>query len=135
MKNWLLVLLTGANLVLLGYLLGRAPGAGASDGVLRGRALEIVDANGKVRASIQIHPPDAKVKMPDGSVGYPETVILRLITAEGRPNVKLAATERGSGLVLGGESNPTYMQLISDQGTTKIKLVGKDGKEQLVAAQ
>ena len=44
------------------------PGA-AADGVapvLRGRALEIVDDRGRVRASITVFPADPAVKMPDG---------------------------------------------------------------------
>jgi hypothetical protein len=30
--------------------------------------------------------------MPDGSKGYPETVVLRLIDSNGRPEVKIAAS-------------------------------------------
>src|SRR3954468_11474177 len=68
--------------------------------VLRARALQIVDDRGRVRASIAVYPADPTVKMPDGTIGYPETVLLRLIDSRGGPNVKLAATERGAGLVL-----------------------------------
>jgi hypothetical protein len=100
--------------------------------VLRGRALEIVDEHGKVRASLKIHPPDAKVKMPDGSVGYPETVILRLITAEGRPSVKLSATERGSGLVIGAAADPAYVQILSEKKATQIKMIDASGMESVL---
>ena len=41
--------------------------------VLRGRALQIVDDSGRVRASIAVLPADPTVRMPDGTVGYPET--------------------------------------------------------------
>src|SRR5712692_10414862 len=80
--------------------------------VLRGRALEIVDERGKVRASITVFPANPTVKMPDGTTGYPETVLLRLHDSKGRPNVKLAAKEGGAALLLGGESDPTYVQIL-----------------------
>src|SRR3954469_2122310 len=97
--------------------------------VLRGRALEIVDDQGRVRAMIKIFPPDPKVKMPDGSTGYPETVLLRLIDSKGRPNVKIAATEDGSAINVGGESDPTGIQLLARGDTSSLKLSDKDGKQ------
>src|SRR2546425_9707321 len=57
--------------------------------VLRGRSLEIVDEHGRVRASITVYPADPAVKMPDGTTGYPETVLLRLLSSKGGPNKKL----------------------------------------------
>src|SRR5712691_7119680 len=109
----LLIALTVVNAVLLVLSLAQ-PRAVVAQGVapvLRGRTFEIVDDRGRVRASIAVLPADPAVKMPDGSTGYPETVLLRLRTSAGRPNVKLAATEDGAGLVLGGDSDPTYAQL------------------------
>jgi hypothetical protein len=96
--------------------------------VLRGRALEIVDDRGRVRASISILPADSTVKMPDGTTGYPETVLLRLITSEGRPNVKIGASERGAGALIGGESDPTYVQILAEGPRTSVKLSDKDGR-------
>ena len=100
--------------------------------VLRARALEIVDDQGRVRAMIRIFPADPKVKMPDGTTGYPETVLLRLIDSKGAPNVKIAATEDGSGVSLGGESNPTHIQLLARGTNTSLKLVNKDGRQHLI---
>ena len=74
--------------------------------VLRGRELQLVDAGGRVRAEIKVLPPDPAVKMPDGTTGYPETVLLRLIDSQGRPNVNISATEDGSGMSLGGIQIP-----------------------------
>jgi hypothetical protein len=130
----LLIALTSVNIALLTVSLAR-PGAAGADGVapvLRGRALEIVDDRGRVRASIAVLPADPAVKMPDGTTGYPETVLLRLSTSEGRPNVKLAATEDGAGLVLGGESNPTHVQVLARGASTSLKLSNKDGREQVI---
>ena len=70
--------------------------------------------------------------MPDGTIGYPETVLLRLINSKGAPNVKLAATEDGSGLVLGGESNPTHIQMLARGTNTSIKLVNREGRQRLI---
>jgi hypothetical protein len=130
----LLVVITVLNLLLLVFSLGqtRAEVAQSVAPVLRGRALEIVDDRGRVRASITVLPADPTVKMPDGTMGYPETVLLRLITSQGRPNVKLAATERGAGQLLGGESDPTYVQILAEGPSTSLKLSNGDGREQLI---
>lgn len=130
----LLIVLTVVNFVLLTLSFARLDAAVAQDvaPVLRGRALEIVDDHGRVRATIAVLPADPDVKMPDGKTGYPETVLLRLITSEGRPNVKLSTTEDGAGLGLGGESNPTYVQVLARGGSTSLKLTDKDGREQLI---
>ena len=104
-----------------------ATGSGAP--VTRVRALELVDDAGRVRAELKVFPPDPNVKMPDGTTGYPETVLLRLITSKGAPDVKISASEDGGGMVLGGEGG--YVQVLS-RGTNLpfIKIVSKDGREQ-----
>ncbi|HEV8128905.1 MAG TPA: hypothetical protein VGQ14_04550, partial [Candidatus Eisenbacteria bacterium] len=110
------------------------PSTGAPDTVpvLRGHALEIVDQHGKVRASIRVLPADPRVKMPDGTKGVPETVLLRLIDPHGRPNVKIGASEDGSGLGLGGKDEPTYVQVLAQRGSTSLKLTNQDGREQVI---
>jgi len=130
----LLFTLTAVNLGLLGYQLFQPHLARASapdvPAVLRGRALEIVDAQGKIRASIAVLPEDPKV-MWKGKP-YPETVLLRLISAEGRPNVKLGASRMGAGLLIGGESDPTYVQVLAEGGESTVKLVNKNGAERSI---
>jgi hypothetical protein len=127
-----LIALTVVNLGLLVLLLAQLRSVEA-DGVapvLRGRALEIVDDQGRVRASIKVQPPDPAVTMPDGKT-YPETVILRLIDRNGRPAVKLAMSEQGAGLGLVGDSDETHVVL--QAGTdSSLKLRNKDGKQQLI---
>jgi hypothetical protein len=130
----LLVAVTVINLLLLLFSLGQiraavSPGAAP---VLRGRGLEIVDDKGRVRASITILPADSTFRMPDGTKGYPETVLLRLIDSKGGPNVKLGATDRGSGLLLGGESDPTYVQILAQGPSTSLKMIDKDGRERVI---
>ena len=130
----LLIGLTVVNFVLLIFFVAQ-PHAAAADSaapVLRGRALEIVDDRGRVRASIVVHPADPTFAMPDGSKGYPETVMLRLVDPNGRPNVKLGASDQGAVLGLGGQSDPTYALLVARGASTSLKLTNKDGREQTV---
>jgi hypothetical protein len=137
----LLVALTVFNLGLLLFLLAqvevrflglrflpRSPEVNSAGSVLRGRGLEITDDEGRVRASIKLHPASV---LPDGTT-YPETVLLRLISSQGRPNVKIAATEDGSALGLGGEADPTHVAIGARGASTSLKLVNKDGQQQLI---
>jgi hypothetical protein len=126
--------LTVVNLLVLSYTLYRTHTAASPEvaPVVRARALEIVDDQGRVRAMIRVFPASPDVKMPDGTTGYPETVLLRLIDSKGAPNVKIAATEDGSAVSLGGESNPTHVQVLARGPNTSLKLVNNDGREQVI---
>ena len=128
----LTIMLTAFNLILLaaGVAQLRPVVAQGVAPVLRARALEIVDDQGRVRAEIKVLPAQPTLKMPDGTIGYPETVQLRLISSQGSPHMKLVTTEDGSGLVLGGEKG--YTQLLSRQGDPFIKIVTKDGRESTI---
>jgi hypothetical protein len=131
MKNQrLLIVLTAVNLALLCYQVIQPRLAVASTvsspGVLRGSALEIVDDRGKIRASISVVPEDPKVIWKGKP--YPETTLLRLMSPDGRPNVKLGASHSGSALVIGGEMDPTYIQVLAEGGESMVKLVNKDGE-------
>ena len=110
--------------------------AGSTATVLRGSGLEIVDDQGKVRASIQIEP-EGPARRADGSVVndgkiYPETVRFRLIRPDGRPSVKITTSEQGSGLTLGGGIDPSYIVISADGGDPSVQLTNKDGKTQVV---
>jgi hypothetical protein len=132
--QWVALGLTVLNLAILASGLPRANSAPTPEvaPVLRGRALEIVDDQGRVRAMIKVLPASPAAKMPDGTVGYPETVLLRLINSKGAPNVKIAATEDGSAVSLAGESNPTYVQVLARGTSPSLKLVNKDGREHII---
>jgi len=124
--------LTVLNSLLLAFLLaqtGPLPAQGAVS-VLRGRALEIVDDHGRVRAELRVLPAQPTLKMPDGTVGYPETVQLRLLDSRNGPHVKLTATEDGSGMVLGGEGG--YTQLSSRGKNPLITIVTADGRQHTI---
>ena len=100
--------------------------------VLRGRQLEILDDQGRVRANIKVQPGDPNYKWPNGKVGYPETVMFRLIDPKGRPEVKLGASVEGAGLGLIGETDSTQLILKAEGSESSVKLRNKDGKEQLI---
>jgi hypothetical protein len=127
--------LTVVNLVVLLSLVMQTTSAATPEqpAVLRVRGLELVDAQGRVRAMLKVFPADPNVKMPDGTTGYPETVLLRLINSKGAPNVKIGASEDGSGISLGGETNPTNIQLLARGATTSLTLIDKNGKKQTIS--
>ena len=135
----ILTLLTLVNLGILGFLLFHGTRIVQATGalpVLRGTGLEIVDGQGKVRSSIQLVPEGPAI-MADGSVAkdgkvYPETVLFRLIRADGRPTVKITTSEQGSGLTLGGGIDPTYIVLSADGGDPSFALTNKDGRRQII---
>jgi hypothetical protein len=130
----LFVALTVINLGLTIFLLTRASRVEADNvaPVLRGRSLEIVDDQGRVRASIKLHPAEPNYKWPDGKIGIPETVMLRLIDGKGRPEVKIGASEQGGGLGLIGEYDTAHVILQAQGADSSLKLANKDGRQQFI---
>jgi hypothetical protein len=141
MKNaHALTALTLVNLGMLIFLLAHQAAPVQASGpahVVRARALEIVDAQGKLRASLSVIPEgpsrraDGTPIDPNGKV-YPEAVVFRLIRPDGRPSVKIATTEQGSGIDLSGGIDPTYLVLSADGGDTSLTLTNKDGHHQVI---
>jgi hypothetical protein len=134
MKTRTLFVLTAMNLVLLLLMLAQQfrPAVAQSDlPVLRGRGLEIVDGQGRVRASIQLLP-SAKSQSGEAEA---ETVLLRLITERGRPSVKIASSEPASGLSFAGPTGTmnTYVTLGSNATTSSLKLRSESGSERVIA--
>ena len=129
-----LIALTLINLALLILTLAqqvRPALAQGEDQVLRGRALEIVDAQGRVRASISVLPSS---RSPNGE-DQAETVLLRLITERGRPSVKIGSSEPTSGLSFAGPTGTkdTYVILQSSATVSSLKLRNEDGREQVLS--
>ena len=125
----ILIALTVVNLGLLIFLLLShvRPALANSDApVVRARALEIVDDQGRLRACIKVLP--AEIFKPTGK-RYPETVILRLIDPHGRPEVKIVASEQGGGLSFVGDSDATQVLLEADGADSSLKLTNKDGRQ------
>ena len=134
MKNQrALMALTIVNLALLLFTLMqqiRPAFSESSAPVLRGSGLEIVDGQGRVRASITVLPA-GKSQAGDA---YPETVLLRLITERGRPSVKISTSEESSGLTVAGPTSTkdTYVILQSKGAVSSLKLRSEDGREQVL---
>lgn len=130
----LVLALTLVNLGLLMYQLFalRPAEAAAASPILRGRGLEIVDDEGRLRAQLKIEPANAGFPMPGGGKGYPETVIFRLVTADGKPRVKLTTSDEGSGLMLLGATDTTHTLLQADGSTTSLKLRNDEAVQQLL---
>ena len=133
MKPWLLAILTVANLLVLATVLLQhvtpARAAGIAP-VLRGSGLEIVDSRGRVRASLSVLPAG---RSPDGTT-YGEAVLLRLITEQGRPSVKIGASEETAGLSLAGPTGTkdTYVILESKGKVSSLRLRNENGREQSI---
>jgi hypothetical protein len=124
----LLVTLTAVNFILLTFLLaqfGRLT-AQSSPSVLRGSGLEIVDAQGRVRASISIEPPVVVDSKP-----YPESVLLRLSDPSG-PRVKIDASQRGTGLRLSDGQGIGSVDLAAKVTGSSLKVTSSDGREQVI---
>ena len=126
-----LVVLTLLNLgILVSMLTMRPAGAEAPPPMLRGRGLEIVDDQGRVRASITVMPAGTSA----AGDRYRETVLLRLITERGRPSVKIGASEESAGLSFAGPTGTkdTYVILESKGTASSLKLRNESGREQVV---
>src|SRR5690348_8182074 len=105
------IVLTVINLGLLFCLLAQnhsavAQSAPAVPPVLRGGALEIVDDQGRVRASIKVLEPSSRLAR--------STVVLRLIDPNGRPGAKFVASDHGAAVSLVGDSDTTQVLLEAD---------------------
>lgn len=127
-----LVVFTLVNAAFWSRAVARGDPPAAGDGILRGRGLEIVDDHGRLRMQVVIAPADPAFPMPDGTKGHPETVILRLATADGKPRVKLTTSPTGSGLMLLGDSDATYAILGAQGAKTSLRLRDDASKQKVL---
>ncbi len=127
-----LVVLTLVNQVVLIFVLAamRPVVAQGVAPVLRGRSLEIVDDQGRVRASLSVLPAGTSTR----GDRYPETVLLRLITERGRPSVKISTSEEAAGVSLAGPSNTrdTYVILEAKGTASSLRMKDESGREQTI---
>ena len=124
------LLILNIGFLALQIVRAQSDNAQTAPSVLRCRALELVDDHGRTRVELKVLPAQPDLKMPDGSVGYPETVLLRLISSTGSPHVKLSASEDGAGMVLGGEGG--HVQILARGAGPFVKIVDKVGHEQVI---
>ena len=126
--------LTVVNVALCAVQALRLPAAEASEvpALLRARGFELVDGEGRTRVQMKVEPANPTYAWPDGRKGYPETVIFRLITADGKPRVKLTTSETGSGLMLLGATDTTHTVLHAEGAVTSLKLRNDEKTEKVV---
>ena len=124
-----LAILTLANVALFAYLLSQVLPIGAQSvaPVVRAQALEIVDKQGRLRATLNIQPASKH----DGQT-YPETVLLRLIDPNGKPIVKLGGAEGSAGLGLNDGSDTTYALIEAKDADAYVRLTTTAGGRQLI---
>ena len=89
-------------------LLDRPAPAERTPSVLRARAIEIVDARGRVRAQIEVE--------------RSGEVVLRLRDQSGAIRTKLGASRTGSGLLLLDEATEPGVQALAGAGGTSLRL-------------
>lgn len=122
--------LTAVNAIMLLLLWsGHAAPLAAKTGVepvVRARALEIVDSQGRIRASITVQPATTV----DGK-SYPETVLLRLTDPASGPVVKLTAATNGSALTL-SDDRDGGVQLFARDTASFVRIVARDGRTTVV---
>jgi diaminopimelate epimerase len=129
--QWLVAVLTVVNLVILVFafaLIGRLESQSVPS-VVRAHAFQLVDEQGRVRASLKVMPATTH----DGET-YAESVLLRLITERGRPAVKISASEQSAGLSFAGPTgtSSTYVILQSKGTESSLTLKNEDGREQVI---
>lgn len=126
----LYALLTLANFAFLLLLLFKPGLVEAQDApsILRGTGLQIVDAQGRIRASVSIEPAGTA-----NGEAFPETVLLRLIDGNGQPSVKISTSETRAGMSLVGGDDKSYVILQADGPQSSLKMVGPDGRQQFAA--
>lgn len=126
------VVLAVINLVILVSVLAQIRPSEAQDiaPVLRGRALEIIDEQGRVRASIKVHGPETV-----NGKQYPGAVVLIMGDPRDAPGVKLAASEKGAGLGLSNgqrlpDGRSAGIQLHADDPV--VLLIDRQGRERIL---
>jgi len=112
------VALGGANLILLGLLARGQAAVDQAPDVLRGRALELVDERGQIRARLDMEPGG--------------NVVFRLLDREGTIRVKLGAGTDGSGLLLANDATEPGVHLLAKPQGSSLRLADKDGRERLI---
>jgi hypothetical protein len=119
--NRLAVALTVINLILLIVVIAqsRVIANQTIPEVLRVRAFELVDGNGRVRAQLNIDETNGEV-------------IFRLRDENETIRVKLGASEEGSGLLLINDLTEPGVHLLAKQDDTSLTLTDQSGAEQVI---
>src|SRR5262245_34753928 len=116
------IALTAANsFLLVGILLGHVPALAATPqapAVLRGSAIEIVDAKGQVRFSVGVEAPTV-----EGGKRFPDRVLMRISSPGAGPGVKLVSSAEGTALLLMYNDRPAA-RMETGRDSAFIRLIG-----------
>jgi hypothetical protein len=86
--------------------------------IVRARAIELIDDQGRVRASLNVET--------NGEA------VFRLRDANETIRMKLGASEDGSGLLLLDDSTNPGLHVLAKRGNTTMTLINKDGRKRVV---
>jgi hypothetical protein len=113
------VLLAVIALLLAAHVARTVAAAGDDEpaAVLRARTIELVDGDGRVRASLKTEPSGE--------------VVLRMMDPEGDIRVKLGASDDGSGLLLTDDRSEPGVHALAEREGTSLMLAER-GKERRV---
>lgn len=119
--NRLAIALTVINLILLIIVIAqsRMIANQTIPEVLRVRAFELVDENGRVRAQLNIDETNGEV-------------IFRLRDKKETIRVKLGASEEGSGLLLINDLTEPGIHLLAKQDDTSLTITNQSGAEEVI---
>jgi hypothetical protein len=130
MSQRLAIGITIVNLFIFCFLLTQIHRTRAEEiaPVLRGRALQIVDDRGNVRAEILAHGPETV-----NGKQYPETVLFRMADQNKRPVVKFTASADGAALGMSDDSSVGRVHLNAKRDTGNfVRVTNKEGREQII---
>lgn len=116
----LLTALAGATLLLAAALAAQAVRASADPppGIVRARAIELVDEDGRVRAQLNVEAGGEAV--------------LRLRDSKGEIRVKLGAGGDGSGLLLLDGSTEPGIHMLANTSGTSVSLTSRNGQRRVI---
>jgi len=97
--------------------------------VLRGRALEIVDAAGRPRFEIAVETPTN-----EGAAHQPDRVLVRIGSPAAGPGVKLVSSAEGTTLLIMHNDRP-LVRIMASQSTSAVRLMAADGRERSISLE
>jgi hypothetical protein len=119
MKNKLILVLLAVMVIAASVIIsGLAKNDARELPVIRAQKIELVDARGRVRASLKIEE--------NG-----ETVF-RIMDADGTIRVKVGGLREGSGMVLLNDATEPGLHIMAKSDGTQITLANKDGSKKII---
>ena len=80
---------------------------------------------------MKVIPAQPHFKMPDGTIGFPESVLLRMFSSQGAPNVKIVATEDGAEASFVGQEGNVVVKART-RAAPYVTTFAKDGREKVL---